>query len=116
MKNAMKINLIACLLFSLCLPVCLINCLPADRDELNVGEECKMKDGTKGICILDIECPSFIDFLEHREKIVRCGFRGIHMVLCCPNSVEPSDIRFDLEFSKILCEGEVRKRPEKDLR
>jgi hypothetical protein len=114
----MKIEAIVSLHFLFCLSVRLTHCLPAVSEENDEDEECEMKDGSKGTCKVADECPFAQDYVNNRDKFVRCGFQGIKMVLCCPKKIEPtikSTVRDGLDFSEILCENEVEKSFEWDF-
>lgn len=77
-----------------------------------LGDACKLSDGTKGVCKIDKDCPYFIELVKKKKwnEIVKCGFKGINQVVCCRESNSNSN------FQRILCEGNVARKPNKPVR
>lgn len=73
------------------------------------GDECQVKDGSKGTCTIDKDCPYVIDLLKRNKSrdIVKCGFSGRYSIVCCKSSDK---------FSKLLCKENVDKIPSKPVR
>lgn len=83
------------------------------NQNLNLGDECTLKDGTKGKCAIDRQCPYALELLKNKKanQIVRCGFSMRSQVVCCKDVAARPPL--SPRFQKALCEGNVERAPVK---
>lgn len=130
-QNDVTMIKLGCLVLALCCAAYLVNGVPQLGRDYDIGkqgisqsfytfaknkyfmsssgDECVVKDGSKGTCTIDKDCPYVIDLLKKNKSgdIVKCGFSGHYPIVCCKSSDK---------FSKLLCKGKVDKIPSKPVR